>query len=199
MVKPGRPRCYTLKRFFFKRLLASEYNYQGVIRWPTSAKIDVSSLNLQLRPVNLDNFHWGFAAIDWMYKEFLYLDSMYGTDTFVVIPSLRRWLLNEVKNKHEKERVKALKIDSWKIVQRPTYLPSKAMMAHEVFSNCTWPIICSSERLRILAKTMTSSWPKSGVFQHCYGFLAQTCHVSDDRGSSKFVESANFINFNALS
>jgi sentrin-specific protease 1 len=123
VVRPGRPRCYMFNSFFFTRLHSNGYDYDGVERWPTRAKIDVLSQDLILLPVNLNNFHWVLAAVDLRHRAFLYLDSMYGADTFDVLPTLRRWLFDEVANKHGEGKAESLKIDSWTDVQRPSYLP----------------------------------------------------------------------------
>lgn len=125
VVKPGRPRSYMFSSFFFTRLAGNGYDYEGVRRWPLRAKIDVASLDLILFPVNLNNFHWVLAAIDMKHKEFLYLDSMYGADSFNVLPTLRRWLYDEVKNKHGEEEANALKIRFWTDVEKPSYLPEQ--------------------------------------------------------------------------
>jgi sentrin-specific protease 1 len=123
VVRAGRPRAYMFNSFFFTRLSANGYDYAGVRRWTVRARVDVAALDLVLLPVNLDNFHWVLAAVDLKRREFLYLDSMHGADTSHVLPTLRRWLFDEVRDKHGPGRAEALRIDSWADVQRPAYLP----------------------------------------------------------------------------
>lgn len=78
LVNQGRPLCYGFNNFFLTRLFVSEYEYQGIRRWPTHAMISVASFHLLIPPVNLENFHWVLVATDLKQLNFLYLDSLHG-------------------------------------------------------------------------------------------------------------------------
>eukprot|EP00170_Pyropia_yezoensis_P007429 contig_30435_g7452 len=95
-------RTYCFNTFFHTRLAqgARGYDYAGVARWTTKARVDVLALELVLVPVNLSQYHWVLAAVDMAHHRFLYLDSMHGADGADVILSLRRWLVDEVGAKH---------------------------------------------------------------------------------------------------
>jgi Ulp1 protease family, C-terminal catalytic domain len=135
VVRPGRPRAYIFNSFFFTRLSQNGYDYSGVRRWPTRAGVDIASLDLIMLPVNLSNYHWVLAAIDIKHREFLYFDSMYGAEPYMeskdtnsrcstrVLQRLRRWLIDEITDKHGRNRMEAMDIGSWIFVDRPSYLP----------------------------------------------------------------------------
>jgi hypothetical protein len=123
VVRPGRPRAYVFNSFFYTRMSQNGYDYNGVRRWPTRAGVDIASLDLVMMPVNLSNFHWVLAAVDLRHREFVYFDSMYGPDSTNVLSMLRRWLADEIKDKHGDELVQAMDIDSWRFIDRPCYLP----------------------------------------------------------------------------
>lgn len=108
-------RAYCFNTFFHTRLAqgAHGYDFAGVARWTTKARVDVLALELVLVPVNLSQYHWVLAAVDVAHRRFLYLDSMHGADGAAVIPSLRRWLADEVRAKHGAAAVAALGVDAW--------------------------------------------------------------------------------------
>ncbi|GAB0488938.1 hypothetical protein MMPV_000151 [Pyropia vietnamensis] len=108
-------RVYCFNTFFHTRLAqgARGYDYAGVARWTTKAQVDVLALELILVPVNLSQYHWVLAVVDMAHRRFLYLDSMLEGDGAAVIPSLRRWLADEVCAKHGADAMAALGVDAW--------------------------------------------------------------------------------------
>lgn len=124
-VHPGRPRSYMFNSFFYARLCTGDgkYDYDLVRRWPIRAGVDIAMLDLVVFPVNLGNSHWVLAAIDLRQRQFLYLDSMYGSDDSNVLQNLRRWLYDEVQNKHGTEQADRMKINLWDDIEGPSYLP----------------------------------------------------------------------------
>ncbi|KAI0567630.1 Ulp1 peptidase [Gracilaria domingensis] len=118
-----RPRTHMFNTFFFPRLTQKGYDYRGVRRWLRRAGLSVLNLDLILIPINLKNFHWVLTAIDLRSKHFLYLDSTYGKDTSNTIPMLRKWLFDEVKDKHGAEAAEKMGISFWRVHVNPSYLP----------------------------------------------------------------------------
>jgi len=96
------------------------YDYSGVRRWLKKSKFGIKDLDLIMCPVNLDNIHWVLAAIDVRAKEFLYLDSMGGSNSNV-LEILRRWYADELKDKCGEE----MDIEEWEDVYNPGYLPTQ--------------------------------------------------------------------------
>ena len=120
-----RPRMYMFNTFFFERIQRKGYDYDGVKRWLKRAKHDIRQLDMVLVPVNLSGLHWVLAAIDIRGKQFLYFDSLYGSDKKGVLRTLRDWLKDEVKDKHGKEIMEEMMIDTWKKVINPDYVPQQ--------------------------------------------------------------------------
>ena len=98
---PGRGRRYVFNSFFFSLLSeeAKGYDYERVRRWTKRAKLDIRTAEMVLIPVNIANTHWTLACIDFVEKRILYLDSMNGKYP-VVFRVLRRWIVDEMKDKH---------------------------------------------------------------------------------------------------
>lgn len=130
-VSKGIPRTVVFNTFFYTRLTAtsSGYDYAGVRRWTHRAKVDVLNYDLILVPVNLGNHHWILGGIDMEREKFLFLDSMSGTDEVGVTDCLRRWLFDELRDKHGAEVAKRKKVFDWNkmeneyIVRRTGVLP----------------------------------------------------------------------------
>ncbi|CAN8075280.1 unnamed protein product [Agarophyton chilense] len=118
-----RPRTHVFNTFFFPRLTQKGYDYSGVKRWLKRAGLSVKSLDLILIPINLNNFHWVLTAIDLRSKHFLYLDSTFGKDTSETIPILKKWLFDEVKDKHGIVAAEKMGINLWPVHINPPYLP----------------------------------------------------------------------------
>ncbi|KAA8496817.1 Ubiquitin-like-specific protease ESD4 [Porphyridium purpureum] len=102
--RPCVQRVYCFTSFFYARLNATKagYDYDGVRRWTTRAKVDVLSTDILLIPVNLGNTHWVLVSINMRRQSIHYLDSMSSPDSLssFVMASLARWLDDEVNNKH---------------------------------------------------------------------------------------------------
>lgn len=111
----GVPNAYMLNSFFFTRLTGttSGYDYEGVRRWTRRSGVDVLRYDLILVPVNIGNHHWVMGGVDMKDRKFMYLDSMRRGDTSGVVETLRRWLGDEVSDKHGEERCESLHIDEW--------------------------------------------------------------------------------------
>ena len=110
------PRTYVFNTYFLTRLSSGQegYDYPGVRRWTTRAKVDVLEYDLILVPVNLGNHHWVLSGIDLKNREFLYMDSMLGRDGSGVRLALRRWLEDEIRDKYGDELAQMQHIDDWK-------------------------------------------------------------------------------------
>lgn len=120
-----RPRMHLFNTFFFTRLSQHGYDYSGVRRWLKRAEKKVTDLDLIMSPINLSNFHWVLAAIDLRGKQFLYLDSTFGKDSYGTIPLLRRWLHDEVVDKDGASAAAEMQIDTWGTIVNPAYLPEQ--------------------------------------------------------------------------
>lgn len=120
-----RPRMYMFNTFFFERIHGKGYDYDGVKRWLKRAKHDIRQLDLVLIPVNLSGLHWVLAAVDIRGRQFLYFDSLYESDKKGVLRTLRDWLKDEVEDKHGKEVMEEMRIDTWKRVINPDYVPQQ--------------------------------------------------------------------------
>ncbi|KAJ8906113.1 hypothetical protein NDN08_002612 [Rhodosorus marinus] len=114
----GYPRVHCFNTFFFAKLFSArdKYDYESVRRWTKKAKVDILQRDLVLVPVNLGNKHWVCAYVDMKNKVLVYLDSMHGKDYGRVLENLRKWVSDEVKDKHGDEAAKKLKMDGWKEV-----------------------------------------------------------------------------------
>lgn len=115
--EPGRPRVYCFNTFFYTRLTSDKggYDFQGVARWTKRAQVDILKLDILLVPVNLGNSHWVLSAIDMPRKDLYFLDSMHGRDKTRVVPTLRRWVEDEIRDKHGVGCVKQFSSDQWKV------------------------------------------------------------------------------------
>lgn len=111
--KVKRPRTYMFNTFFYTRLTSTGYDYDGVARWTRRAKVDVLEKDLLLIPVNIGGSHWILAGVDIRRRCFLYLDSFHGRDSTDVLPTLRTWFYDEVKNKHGQKEADVLDLESW--------------------------------------------------------------------------------------
>eukprot|EP00172_Hildenbrandia_rubra_P000819 Plantae.Rhodophyta-Hildenbrandia_rubra.ctg14608.p1 GENE.Plantae.Rhodophyta-Hildenbrandia_rubra.ctg14608~~Plantae.Rhodophyta-Hildenbrandia_rubra.ctg14608.p1 ORF type:complete len:593 (-),score=108.13 Plantae.Rhodophyta-Hildenbrandia_rubra.ctg14608:89-1867(-) len=128
-----RPKVYVFNTFFFPRLQQNGfprlqqngYDYNGVKRWTKRAGIEAGKLDRILIPINLGNYHWLLVMIDLQNREFVYLDSMHAPDTNNILSLVRRWLVDEIKDKSGCEKVKELGIERWKSVVNPSYLPKQ--------------------------------------------------------------------------
>lgn len=118
-----RPRTHVFNTFFFARLSQNQYDYQGVRRWMSRAGLSINELDLILIPINLKNFHWILVAIDLRGREFLYLDSTFGDDSSNAVPTLKKWLYDEVKDKQGIDQAERMQIDSWRVTTNPGFLP----------------------------------------------------------------------------
>lgn len=112
------PRTYVFNSFFYTRLTSAQggYDYEGVRRWTARAKIDVLEYDLLLVPVNLGSHHWILAGIDIHHSKILYLDSMHRSDHTGVTDVLRRWVHDEITNKHSAGVAAQREIDKWNVL-----------------------------------------------------------------------------------
>lgn len=111
------PRTYVFNTFFYTRLTsgAGGYDYAGVRRWTSRAKVDVLRHDLLLVPVNLGNHHWVLSGIDMKNHKVVYLDSMHGSDKANVVACLQRWIYDEVKSKHGAKVAARFSEGSWEV------------------------------------------------------------------------------------
>lgn len=114
----GIPKTFVFNTFFYTRLSSNStgYDYNGVRRWSTRAKVDILKYDLILVPVNLGNHHWVLGGIDLQKKSFLYLDSMRGHDKAHVSVCLRRWLQDELRDKHGDTIAEKMQLTKWKML-----------------------------------------------------------------------------------
>lgn len=110
------PRTYVFNTYFHTRLSSgvNGYDFHGVSRWTSRARVDVLKFDLLLVPVNLGNHHWVLSGIDVQNKEWFYWDSLKGSDRSGVCKTLKRWLNDEVTDKHGKKVAETLNISEWK-------------------------------------------------------------------------------------
>lgn len=122
--KGGAPHTYVFNTFFYTRLtsVAGGYDYAGVRRWTSRARVNVLQYDLLLVPVNLGNHHWVLSGIDMKNRTIIYLDSMHGRDKANVTVSLQRWICDEVADKGDDEAVASLCPMSWAIQVNHYYL-----------------------------------------------------------------------------
>ena len=83
------------------------------------SRFDIKQLDLIMCPVNLGNIHWVLAGIDVRAKEFLYLDSIGRNSN--VLELLRRWYVDEFKDKYQEE----VDLQEWTDMYNPKYLPKQ--------------------------------------------------------------------------
>ena len=76
------------------------YNYANVRRW--TEKFDVFAHRMLFFPVNISNTHWCLAVVHVREKRIQYYDSMGGSGT-EYLRALRRWVVDEMKDKKEKD------------------------------------------------------------------------------------------------
>lgn len=114
----GRPRSYCFNTFFFTRLgedsiqpSENTYDYKGVSRWTKRAKVDILELDNVIVPINVGRNHWILVIIDIEEKTLFFIDSLYRRDRTVIIPTLMRWLYDEVCDKHGPEIAEKFKLE----------------------------------------------------------------------------------------
>lgn len=118
-----RGRVHVFNSFFFTRLTQGGYDYNGVRRWLQRARKDVCSLDMIMFPINVDNLHWVLAVVDMRNRHLVYLDSLLGGDERGMTLLLRRWVEDEVRDKHGERKAKELDIGNWTVFENPEYLP----------------------------------------------------------------------------
>ena len=130
LVEGGRRRTFVFGSFFYQ-LLTSEgrYEFSKVQRWtrhkswsPSTPVCPVLQYGKILVPINVHETHWVLAAIDITYRRFVYMDSLQKGDTTGVIPTLRRWLLDELTDKYTADVVRLQEVPSWEVVINPPYV-----------------------------------------------------------------------------
>lgn len=117
--RSGIPRTYMFNTYFFTRLCchSSGFDYPGVQGWTKRAKVDILQKDIILVPINLGNHHWVLSGIDMEHQEIMYLDSMRGPDTAKAISKLKRWVFEELRNKHGDSVAQRYDPHSWKEVK----------------------------------------------------------------------------------
>lgn len=119
---PPRPRVYMFNSFFLHKVLQPPYDYERVRKWRRRACKDASVLeySLLLFPFNEDNSHWALAVIDVRGRRFLiYIDSLGTPESHGIIPALRQWLKDELRETEGAAVVDKFDVDSWKSVNNP--------------------------------------------------------------------------------
>jgi len=109
------PRTRMFSTFFFSRLSARVgcYDYAGVRRWGTKLRLNLEAVDTILIPVNLQRTHWVLVMINVKDRAFLYYDSFGSHDTFEVVPTVRRWLCDEVHTRLGADAASAWNVSSW--------------------------------------------------------------------------------------
>ncbi|KAM3292077.1 hypothetical protein ACQJBY_036163 [Aegilops geniculata] len=104
-------KCHFFNTFFYKKLACGKtgYDYKSVKRWTTSRKLGYELIECDkiFVPVH-QNVHWCLAIINMKAKTVQYLDSL-GGDDLRVYEMLARYIVDEVKDKSDKE----IDISSW--------------------------------------------------------------------------------------
>ena len=111
------PKTHVFNTFYFEKMKGKkkgDLKYEGVKRWTKRHCVGIFSFDLLLFPINIRNKHWVLAGIDIARNVFLYLDSLHGKDTLGAIQTLRKWLLEETKDKKSIAKAKSLRLRSWK-------------------------------------------------------------------------------------
>jgi len=113
---------YVFNTFFYTRLNVGKlkYDYDGVKRWTTRAKVDVTKLDYILIPVNHNNFHWVLSGISMKEKCIFYIDSMGHSKNssekgaaYDVMTKLKRWLSDEIVDKYGTHKKDEMEIEEW--------------------------------------------------------------------------------------
>ena len=130
LVEGGRRRTFVFGSFFYELLRSGgRYEFSKVQRWTrhkswssSTPACPVLQYGKILVPINVHETHWVLAAIDITYRRFVYMDSLQKEDTTGVIPTLRRWLLDELTDKYTADVVRLQEVASWKVVINPPYV-----------------------------------------------------------------------------
>ena len=91
-----------------------DLKYEGVRRWPKRHNVHIFTFDLLLFPINIRNKHLVLAGVDLTRKIFFYLSSLHDMDALGAIPNLKKWLVQEAKDKKGKVKANSLKLRSWK-------------------------------------------------------------------------------------
>ena len=130
IVDGGRRKTFVFGSFFYERLTSEGgYDFSNVQRWtkikpwsqstPAKPVLDYGKV---LVPVHLHESHWVLAAIDITYRRFVYMDSLQRGDETGVIPTLRRWLIDELTDKYTGDVVRLQEVPSWEVVINPPFV-----------------------------------------------------------------------------
>ena len=130
MVEGGRRKTFVFGSFFYNTLsLKGVYDFSRVQRWTITKSWSVSApakpvleYGKLLVPIHVHENHWVLAGIDLTYRRFVYMDSLLGGDTTGVIPTLRRWLIDELTDKYTADVVRLQEVPSWEVVINPPYV-----------------------------------------------------------------------------
>lgn len=152
MVEGGRRKTFVFGSFFYERLTSEgRYQFSNVQRWTkckswslsTPAK-PVLEYGKVLVPIHVHEAHWVLAAIDITYRRFVYMDSLQAGDTCGVIPTLRRWLIDELTDKYTADVVRLQEVPSWEVVINPPYVGTQTDAA-----SCGMFMLALAERLEL--------------------------------------------------
>jgi len=105
--------------YFFQRLASARcggYDYDGVRAWSAKLKLDMSSIDSILVPVNLHNTHWVLVHLDVRGRSILFFDPFGGPDGGGVVNTLRRWLKDELLHQLGDDAVQEWDVDSWTLL-----------------------------------------------------------------------------------
>jgi sentrin-specific protease 1 len=103
----GPVKVYFSSTYFYSKLFFNgEYCYKEILKW--TKKIDIFALDMMIIPINLQNYHWFLAIINFVEQRMEIYDSQ-GTVHSAVIEALFRYLQDEHRNKKGCE----LDISSW--------------------------------------------------------------------------------------
>lgn len=114
----SQPKAWVFSSFFLTKLCSGNagYDYSGVRRITSRAKVDVFALDKVLFPFNLGN-HWTMACVNIAMKRIEYYDSL-GSSSRACTEALKRWVADEWKDKKSGEP--PLDTSSWE-----TFVPKK--------------------------------------------------------------------------
>lgn len=98
-------KCHFFNTFFYNRLISGKhgYDFKAVKRWTTQRKLGYALIECDkiFVPIHKE-IHWCLAVINVKDESFQYLDSLGGSDNYV-LKMLARYLKDEVRDKSGKE------------------------------------------------------------------------------------------------
>jgi len=119
--RPGSPKVYMPYTHFWTKLSgdkAGVYDFPGVSRWTTRAKVDIFACDFVVVPRNVSNSHWACVVLDMRARTATYLDSL-GASGADACATVLRWVADE----HADKKGAALDMRGWRVFGTPATLP----------------------------------------------------------------------------